>query len=141
MNLSNHNNILIIGAGGGYDVFCGLPLYLKLKSEKKNVHLANFTFTDTRRLKEFELLKNTQTCYKVLADDIKLYTVNDIEIPPAWTGIDKQEYIDEHLRSLNYFPEGYLSKELNEPVWTIADEGGMVNLQKCLQSTRRTIKH
>src|SRR3954468_22670647 len=41
--LDEANNILIAGAGGGYDVFCGLPLYFVLKSAGKTVHLANLS--------------------------------------------------------------------------------------------------
>lgn len=38
-------NILIAGAGGGFDVFCGLPLYFGLRETGKDVHLANLTFS------------------------------------------------------------------------------------------------
>ena len=44
--LENAQNILIAGAGGGFDVFCGLPLYFWLKRTGKKVHLANLSFTD-----------------------------------------------------------------------------------------------
>jgi hypothetical protein len=37
--------ILIAGAGGGYDVFGGLPLYFALTASGKEVHLANLSFT------------------------------------------------------------------------------------------------
>lgn len=43
--LESANNILIAGAGGGYDVFCGLPLYFALRAAKKNVYLANLSFS------------------------------------------------------------------------------------------------
>lgn len=39
-------NVLIAGAGGGFDVFCGLPLYFWLRNEGKTVHLANLSFTE-----------------------------------------------------------------------------------------------
>jgi len=42
-NLLKSNNILIAGAGGGFDVFCGLPLYFWLKKLGKQVHLANLS--------------------------------------------------------------------------------------------------
>ena len=45
-HLESCNNILIAGMGGGFDVFCGLPIYFKLKNSKKDVHLANFSFSD-----------------------------------------------------------------------------------------------
>ncbi|MBN1428119.1 MAG: DUF1152 domain-containing protein [Anaerolineae bacterium] len=38
-------NILLAGAGGGYDIFCGLPLYFGLRAEGKNVYLANLSFS------------------------------------------------------------------------------------------------
>ena len=43
--LEQAENILIAGAGGGYDVFCGLPLYFGLTKAGKRVHLANFSFS------------------------------------------------------------------------------------------------
>jgi hypothetical protein len=39
-------NVLIAGAGGGFDVFCGLPLYFALRNAGKQVQLANLTFSD-----------------------------------------------------------------------------------------------
>lgn len=44
--LEDAQNILIAGAGGGFDVFCGLPLYFWLKRQGKTVHLANLSFTN-----------------------------------------------------------------------------------------------
>jgi hypothetical protein len=44
--LEKADNILIAGAGGGYDIFCGLPLYFALKNAGKQVHLANFSFSN-----------------------------------------------------------------------------------------------
>ena len=38
-------NILIAGAGGGYDIFSGLPLYFGLQAAGKKVHLANLSFS------------------------------------------------------------------------------------------------
>jgi hypothetical protein len=38
-------NILIAGAGGGFDIFSGLPLYFGLKAQGKQVHLANLSFS------------------------------------------------------------------------------------------------
>ena len=39
------NTILLAGCGGGYDVFCGLPLYFALREMGKTVHLANYSFS------------------------------------------------------------------------------------------------
>lgn len=44
--LSNCKNLLFAGMGGGFDVFCGLPIYFELKKHGINAHLANFSFSD-----------------------------------------------------------------------------------------------
>lgn len=44
--LSQSRSILIAGAGGGFDVFSGLPLYFALQQEQKRVYLANWTFSE-----------------------------------------------------------------------------------------------
>ncbi|MEO1627065.1 MAG: DUF1152 domain-containing protein [Bacteroidota bacterium] len=43
--LEDSQNILLAGAGGGFDIFSGLPLYFSLKRMGKNVVLGNFSFT------------------------------------------------------------------------------------------------
>lgn len=43
--LASSQNVLIVGAGGGFDVFSGLPLYFELCEAGKTVHLASLTFT------------------------------------------------------------------------------------------------
>ncbi len=43
--LQEASSVLIAGAGGGYDVFSGLPLYFALREEGKTVHLANLAFS------------------------------------------------------------------------------------------------
>ena len=78
--LENSNNILIAGAGGGYDVFCGLPMYFDLKSRGKNVHLANLSFAD------------------VLGSTARKITEAMVEIKATTHGIG------------SYFPELYLSQ-------------------------------
>lgn len=45
-HLESSQNILIAGAGGGFDVFAGLPLYSWLRQQGKSVHLANWSFAD-----------------------------------------------------------------------------------------------
>jgi hypothetical protein len=37
--------VLLAGAGGGFDIFCGLPLYFALRSRGCEVHLANLSFS------------------------------------------------------------------------------------------------
>jgi len=43
--LEEAQTILIAGAGGGFDVFSGLPLYFGLRAAGKQVHLANLSFS------------------------------------------------------------------------------------------------
>lgn len=38
--------ILLAGAGGGFDIYCGLPLYFDLLEMGKEVYLANLSFAD-----------------------------------------------------------------------------------------------
>src|SRR3954454_20116680 len=42
--LSRARNVLVAGAGGGFDMLCGLPLYFGLREAGKRVHLANLSF-------------------------------------------------------------------------------------------------
>jgi len=44
--LTSCKNLLIAGMGGGFDIFCGLPIYFELKKHGINAHLANFSFSD-----------------------------------------------------------------------------------------------
>ncbi|MFN8609663.1 MAG: DUF1152 domain-containing protein [Vulcanimicrobiota bacterium] len=47
--LANSKVVLLAGAGGGYDIYCGLPLYHWLVAQGKTVHLANLAFTNLSR--------------------------------------------------------------------------------------------
>src|SRR5512139_823442 len=44
--LAGCKSILIAGAGGGFDVFAGLPIYFALREAGCTVHLANYSFCD-----------------------------------------------------------------------------------------------
>src|SRR5436305_4808002 len=43
--LEGARTVLLAGAGGGFDVFSGLPLYFGLRAAGKRVHLANLSFS------------------------------------------------------------------------------------------------
>jgi len=43
--LSGARGVLIAGAGGGFDVYAGLPLAIALSDRGVTVHLANLSFT------------------------------------------------------------------------------------------------
>lgn len=44
--VSTAKRILLAGAGGGCDVYCGIPLYLALREQGASVHLANLSFAN-----------------------------------------------------------------------------------------------
>jgi hypothetical protein len=43
--IADAKTVLLAGAGGGYDIFTGLPLYFGLRAAGKTVHLANLSFS------------------------------------------------------------------------------------------------
>ncbi|MFJ3306569.1 DUF1152 domain-containing protein [Streptomyces sp. NPDC086549] len=44
--LRDARRVLVAGAGGGFDIYAGLPLALALQAAGKEVHLANLSFAD-----------------------------------------------------------------------------------------------
>src|SRR5436309_15641583 len=42
--LSRARNVLVAGAGGGFVMLCGLPLYFGLREAGRRVHVANLSF-------------------------------------------------------------------------------------------------
>jgi hypothetical protein len=48
--LSGVQSVLVAGAGGGFDVYAGIPLALALAKEGKRVHLGNLSFSDLNSL-------------------------------------------------------------------------------------------
>lgn len=53
--LEASQRILIAGAGGGFDVYAGLPIYERLRSAGKSVFLANLSFAELRNTSAHEL--------------------------------------------------------------------------------------
>lgn len=78
--LEDSKNILIAGAGGGFDIFCGIPLYFNLLKQGKSVTLANFSFT---WLSDTTAPMVHPYCYEIRSSDMD-------------------------LSGRNYFPEKYL---------------------------------
>ncbi len=103
-HLKNSQNILIAGAGGGFDVFSGLPIYFTLRQMGKTVHLANYSFCE---FKLVQIIGNPD----VVIDGFLLRARGEI----------KHDFM--------YYPEGYLSqwfkKEYGENVeiWMFAKTG------------------
>lgn len=82
--LADSKNILLAGAGGGFDIYAGIPLYFSLKAQGKNVTLANFSFT---WLDQTSSEKAYPFCYQINLGD-------------------------RDLSGRNYFPEAYLKQWL-----------------------------
>lgn len=93
--LKGCKNILIAGAGGGFDVFAGLPLFFALRDAGVNVHLANLSFS----------FRHGEITGKMLGKNV-------VEVTAKSQG---NEY---------YFPEGYLAqwlsrKRMDTPIYCI----------------------
>lgn len=88
----NDNKTLVIGIGGGYDIYTCLPWYLNLKpSDQDNCIIANYTFTD----------------------DIEPYT-NPSDPYIASIGAD----CCRTNKNIDYFPEHHLAQHLNKTIYT-----------------------
>jgi hypothetical protein len=96
--LEKSRNVLLAGAGGGFDVFSGLPLYFWLRNNGKTVHVANLSFT---QLGFCDGERPSAALMRIKADT---------------------------SGPTNYFPEGHLSRWLTDrygetPVWAIERTG------------------
>ena len=97
--LGGARRILVAGAGGGFDIYSGLPIYLALRSAGKEVHLANLSFAS-------------------------LVPRLGVERSDALLRVDA----DSPIEKGQYFPEVYLSRFLREqgipaPVWCFKQAG------------------
>ena len=111
--LEGSRRILIAGMGGGFDVFCGLPLYFALRAEGLEVTFANLSFVSFSALAPRPL---APTLLEVTADL--------------------------HVQPGEYFPEYYLScwlAEQNEPsnVYAFEKKG----VQPLLTAYRALVEH
>lgn len=118
MKLKQSKNVLIMGMGGGFDVFSGLPIYFTLEKMGVNVHLANFSHTS------WESIPNH---------------VNAIPMASGCVGVDgflKQASVN--------FPEAYLSRWFKEyknqdvNVWTFKRDQ---NVTEYTNSLQMLVKH
>ena len=57
--LTTCQNLLIAGMGGGFDLFCGLPIYFELQKRGQTAHLASFSFSNIVEFKGGTRLTNT----------------------------------------------------------------------------------
>jgi len=90
------SNIILSGCGGGYDVFCTIPLFYE--NQDKNRIVVSLSFTDESFLLKLTEKKEVLQLYKnlFLIDSQKITDINN-----------------------KYFPEYYLSKHLKHPIYLI----------------------
>ena len=128
--LQGCKNVLIAGMGGGFDVFCGVPLYIDLQDRGFNVHLANFSFSDIANLRGGQRLSETLLGVT--------YNEPDLRAPSTWAdpalgGLFAQ------WGAFVYFPELFLSQWFKQergvavPIWCFAKTG----VQPLLANYRR----
>jgi hypothetical protein len=113
--LTGCRNLLIAGMGGGFDVFCGLPIYFDLRRRGQAVHLASLSFSPhLGRLK------------------------GGIPLAGGVVGVTAA-----HRGTVVYFPELYLSRWFEEtrgeevPIWCF----GMTGAQPMLAGYRALVEH
>lgn len=118
MNLKNCKNILILGMGGEFDVFAGLPIYLTLEKMGMKLHLGSFTHVQWNVVTSHtECIPMAQGCVGV-------------------TGNIKQ--------ASDFFPEMYLSsyfkdvKSREVPVWTFKRDQSVAEYTNSLDTL---VKH
>jgi hypothetical protein len=113
-HLANSRSILIAGIGGGFDMFCGLPLYFLLRARGYQVHLANYSFSDIQSFTGG--IRLTDTLVGITADYPNLVV---------------------------YFPELYLARWFNTsrqesiPIWAFHKTG----VQPLQANYQRLIEH
>lgn len=141
--LKFEQKLLIIGCGGGYDIFCGLPIYFgQIRDSLDRPLLANYSFSNNELLKRGQQIGGSESAlYKIDASSFELPSLAEFvkEISggqdiPDWLlkqlGVTKETYDMERCNgtSVNgklYFPEYELSKELGVPVYAFhGDLGG-----------------
>jgi hypothetical protein len=71
--LPKGSHVLIAGAGGGFDFLCGLPIVLELEAQGHQVHIANYSFTNLKAVRQGRwhsdhLLEITPRCYLEAGD-------------------------------------------------------------------------
>lgn len=104
--LQDKQNILIAGAGGGFDIFAGLPLYFTLREMGKTVHLANYSFS------RLDIVSHYCKVIPIIPD---LMIAATSGVPQSFNA--------------GYYPEGYLSRWFKEtrnedvPIWMFAKIG------------------
>jgi len=67
------SSVLILGMGGGFDLFCGLPLLFSLEAAGHQVHLASISFANLSEYTDAEWLSPTLAAVGPPQHDVKGY--------------------------------------------------------------------
>lgn len=100
IDLSEKSKILVIGAGGGFDFVCGLPIVLELINQGHDVFIGNYSFTELNKIKNAQWLNEN-----LLA-------------------VDENSYHQDNA----YFPEGHLAawmskQSIDTKIFCLAKKG------------------
>jgi hypothetical protein len=112
-DLASGCNVLLVGAGGGFDFVCGLPVAFELEARGHAVHLANYSFSNLSA-----------------AERVTVWSPHMIEVTADTMGND------------DYFPERdvaawYLERRgQRRSIWCLAKRG----LSETLQSYRTLVE-
>jgi hypothetical protein len=87
--LAKCKSLLIAGMGGGFDIFCGLPIYFELRKRGVNVHLANFSFSDIENVRHGVRL--SPTLVGITYDSPKIYPYFPEFYLAEWFKINQKE--------------------------------------------------
>lgn len=118
MTLQKSKNILIMGMGGGFDVFSGIPIYITLERMGIKSNLASFTHADWNSIPKH---------------------VETIPMAPGCVGVTGNI-----IQASENMPEAYLSswfrdvKNENVPVWTFKRDQSVKEYSKSLNTL---VKH
>lgn len=137
--LEGCRSVLVAGMGGGFDVFCGVPILLTLQQAGHTVHLANLSFSDVASLRGGQRLSPN-----VLGVNYAAMPAPAASADPDQPGIDaERQAMFAHWGAFVYFPELFLSqwfhRELGQDltVWCFAKTGA----RPLLAGYRQLIRH
>ena len=78
-DLPADSHVLIIGAGGGFDFLCGVPLGLELQNQGHEVHYASYSFTDLKKfILRFGMLKACLKLMRMLKSKVMIISRKNI---------------------------------------------------------------
>lgn len=105
--LTESRRVLVAGVGGGFDMASGIPIYLHLKEQGKDVVLANLSFTQLPFTDSKEVFKGT---YRVGSD-------------PCEVPYFPEKFVYDWLRARGYEPD----------IYAFVDELGVQSLRRAYQ--------